>query len=369
MKPITQGLNHLKVVKDQRNKSIDSYRLLLAFLVVCIHCDLVGFFYGCIDVIARIAVPSFFLISGFFMFNRDIHVFRKHVKLTINRLLRIFLLASVFYLIFGMVSTFVGEIKVSIHSYLSEIFSFKSIVKLVIFNVPIYCVPLWYLLAYIYVLIICYFFAKFLYKHYKFCLFMSLLFLLICVMFASYFRLFWGGVYFGHEIVIYSYIVRNAYFEGLPLFLIGFILAKHSEKFLLHKKKGSDITLLVLIIVFAILTLIERFLIVQRLTFMYISTIPLVICIFVLLIRNDRVFSKTIIPKLGSKYSLYIYIYHLAVINVFNYFSTKFGFADIIYVQYFYPVIIYAITLIFSILFVKIRDNLLLWYRNIAHTR
>ena len=55
-----------------RNYSIDILRLLLSFAVVVIHVHS-GKWYDYVDPICRLAVPVFFIISGYFIYDEGIN--------------------------------------------------------------------------------------------------------------------------------------------------------------------------------------------------------------------------------------------------------------------------------------------------------
>lgn len=52
----------------KRSASIDALKIIMAFLVVCLHMPFPGRLGILVNVIARIAVPCFFVISGFFSY-------------------------------------------------------------------------------------------------------------------------------------------------------------------------------------------------------------------------------------------------------------------------------------------------------------
>ena len=50
-----------------RNTGIDILRFICAFLVVCIHAPFPGIIGGCVKAVSRIAVPIFFMSTGYFL--------------------------------------------------------------------------------------------------------------------------------------------------------------------------------------------------------------------------------------------------------------------------------------------------------------
>ena len=76
----------------QRYNSIDKLKVFCAFLIVCIHAHFPGKFGDYFTVLTRIAVPIFFMISGFFFQTAS-------ARRQINKLLILLLSANGIYLI------------------------------------------------------------------------------------------------------------------------------------------------------------------------------------------------------------------------------------------------------------------------------
>lgn len=141
---------------DSKRNVIHSLYLLkffLAILIVCIHMQV--FFSPDVKAViiplTRIGVPLFFIISGYFFYPK----FRKnnntYLKQQLLKITKVTFVAIVIYLVYGYLK---GEMTIS------SLASIKRWGLLFLFNVSIVGVHLWYLLAYIYVLLIAYFVAK-----------------------------------------------------------------------------------------------------------------------------------------------------------------------------------------------------------------
>lgn len=76
-----------------RNYSIDVLRLLLSFAVVVIHVHS-GKLYDYVDPICRLAVPVFFIISGYFIYDEGIN---KKVKKGLAKVSKIAFWSMVIY--------------------------------------------------------------------------------------------------------------------------------------------------------------------------------------------------------------------------------------------------------------------------------
>ena len=149
----------------------------------------------------------------------------------------------------------------------------------------------------------------------------------------------------------FSYIlVRNFLCVGIPYFCIGnLIREKHcSEKW--NKK-----VLRILIIVFAITSLAERFVLVNEglnaTRDHYISTTLLSVCLFIYALKSN--WSNERLAVIGREYSTWLYVIHPIFITIFSMIVDKFG------IKTFYrcvaPIVVYCATIIFLIVLQKIK--------------
>jgi peptidoglycan/LPS O-acetylase OafA/YrhL len=326
--------------------------LFLAFLVVCIHFHFpVGG--EIVDVWARIAVPLFFMIAGFFMFSNNPDVVRSRIRKTIPRILEIAIFALLLYIVIGVPRSYVGEKTGGALLYFSELLSLKSIVKLVVFNTPdVISTHLWYLFAYLYVLLIFYAGVAFVINHKRLCLAVSAVLILVFIVFASYGYFIYGDTLLGVRVKGRMYMVRNAYFDGLPFFTIGFLLRARSNSIKFFRNK---LALTIGIVTFSVLSVCE-YAFIGRCAEMFISTIPLILCVFLLALSDKNAFSRTPLPALGKKYSLYIYIFHSAIGLVLAKLMAKLAvLSDIAaFLEMLLPVIVFIASLLTSMLYLKL---------------
>lgn len=296
--------NDLPKIVKERNLGVDILRFICAFLVVCIHKPFPSFIGGFYLVaLARIAVPAFFMITGYFFINASQEKKRKQIK----RVFFLIILSSVGYFIFDVI--FFG-LTSDIGAFFARFTDVKYIlVECLGFNNNPFHSVLWFLSAMLYTLIILYFCSK------KFDL--SKLFFLIPILlvgnllFFVFFPLFING--FEEIFLIYR---RNFIFIGIPFTLLGAFVKKNGTKFRIK-------CYFLLTCLFTITLFIERF--VYDMFGLpnpeyYVSVIPLVYCVFVLFLNipfKGKFFEK--ISLLGKKYSLGIYIVHYGIIHVFDY--------------------------------------------------
>ncbi|MBR1731679.1 MAG: acyltransferase family protein [Ruminococcus sp.] len=197
----------------QRNNTIDIFRLLASFLVVCLH-TFPGnevLWYDIINVFCRVAVPFFFLVSGYY-FNTS------NKNRSMKRILKISLISMLFYFVFSLC---IGYINNDFSSIINA-FSIKRILELIILNEPFFGGHLWFLFALLYCMAIDYFLSKKI-KFINISLIIApiIVFLVFAVGQTSYNFALW-----------YTYIpfefVRNFIFIGFPFFFFGkVIFLKH----------------------------------------------------------------------------------------------------------------------------------------------
>ena len=196
---------------NNRNVYFDYLKIICTFLVVYIHA---GLDTGIISSISMVAVPVFFIISGYLY--QAVTVRKGKLKKQIIRISKLFLLSFIFYIAWSGVALplLKGEAVA-----LSKQLSVVAVTKLVLVNAPTYGYHLWYLAALVYVLVIDTAIDKADSENLRKFADMCSLFLLvastivpmICAAFNLPYRI---------------EIVRNFLFEGYPMFHIGRIIAK-----------------------------------------------------------------------------------------------------------------------------------------------
>lgn len=142
-------------MEEKRNNSIDNLKAICTFLIICIHVPFPGEIGAYFITLTRIAVPIFFMITGFFYL--DIIFYHKEVK-QIKKILKLLIEANVIFLIWNILcKVFCGK---NIIHYLQSTITLKNIIKFVVFNESPLGVHLWYLGAVFYVLLIVFFFGQ-----------------------------------------------------------------------------------------------------------------------------------------------------------------------------------------------------------------
>ena len=128
----------------KRLYNIDSLKFLCAFLVVLIHMHTP--YQESIMPLTRCTVPCFFIISGYMIFTNDRLKLVEHLKRSIKKMVLILKWSTLLFAIVKLLFAFKNND--------FSILSTKDLGKFILFNENPFGFHLWYIGAYLYVLII-----------------------------------------------------------------------------------------------------------------------------------------------------------------------------------------------------------------------
>ncbi len=280
----------------RRNIWIDLYKIFLAFLVICIH--FAGEAYGHFP-LYRLAVPGFFMISGYFMYHSDEEQRLRKAKAFIYRNLRYMLIGFGLYILYDFVMCYIKGNGVGY--FFTTLFYDDLFLDFFILNTPITYsgYQLWFLIALLVVSLIHFFLTK--YKKLRHYWWIIPAGIAIYLFFQGYMKLF----QYTDMPIRYT---RNALFFGLPNFAIGYLTAKRTKGKETSLKKR--LLFLALGLAFFFLQILESKLIVME---QYVSTVlaNYFLLRFFLSLRGVR--GDLYYRIFGKNLSFYIYILHVAV--------------------------------------------------------
>ena len=312
-----------------RNYSIDSLKMFCAILVVLIHSQFL--FKDIVFPLLRIAVPIFFMISGYFIY--DENNAGQKINRSIKSIFSIFIWSNLLFLLFKEVF--------SIAHHAIYVPDTNELLKFIVFNEDPFGWHLWYIGAYLYLLVI----VRFINKHNKW----TLLFKSIPVLLIVHLALSYAGV----DRIYY----RNFLLMGLPFFSIGAYIRKTNIQ------PASTNKSFFCILLFAIASIAEKQLTSLN-TEIYVSTIFLSILIFKCFV-NWKQTKPSIVSWGGKEYSLDIYIFH--GLFVLYFFPTLNGHSGIQWNRIYNslsPVFILGATLIFAVIYKKMKQLMFQSYIN-----
>ncbi len=317
-----------------RNKLLDQIRFFAAILVILIHTPFPGVIGQGFEAVARIAVPIFFMVSGFYAFGKSKEQLLKSAKKT-----AVLLLWSVaLYFVWGVLwSVYKGNTV----AYLKNYFSLNSLVDTIFFNNGVILGHLWFLLALLYCYLIYAFLLKKASNFIKFCI--CALLLLAFFITRTLFQL--GGA----EDPVYY--LRNFAFVGIPYFLCGVLINKYREKAL-------NISTSVLVATFflgLVLSIAERFTL--GCSDLYVGTPVAVIALFSLTL-NPNLKSNENLSKLGKLYAGDIYIFHMLIITIVNAAASVVGILNLTLFPWVRPFIVIVISILVAFVRISLKDKI-----------
>lgn len=318
--------------KNSGNETLYILKVWAAFSVIAIHFGFLGQLGVFYKVIARFAVPLFFMISGFYSFNISEVKLKQRIK---KMSLLIIFSTSFYFLIDFFLQLTTGNLRT-----IFERFSLNNIFNFIVFNrisdlVGTLATPLWFLYALLYIYI-------YLLLTNKKWLFNKILTLVIlCLSFMIEFKT--------NNTLLY----RNFLFMGVPLFSLGMYFAQIQRQ--IKDCKYFKNFFIIGIIISGILTVVE-FIFLGANFELYISSL-LISCLFMLFsIKYPRIWTMNSVINIGKKNVTFIYISHQFVILLFKTFVKN----GIVYKVGTF--LIFLVCIILSIIFnyiIKIISN---WY-------
>lgn len=278
-------------MKD-KNNLLYTIRGGATLLVILIHCSFPGIFGAYIKAIARMAVPVFLMISGYYTFENDRDMELQRIKLSIRKAGKLAIIVLLIYSAANCVNAiFVGK---SPFSWLTSHLSVSDMIGLIVFNHSVFITAImWYFLALLYVYFIVLLAMK-----------LGVLNVLICST-----PLWLVLNIFSGEIMKWPwYISGNFLLTGLPFFLIGYWI--HKENIC---RKLAKANLWGILIFGMLLTMIEATMFGN--IYVYIGSIFSAFAIFCLSFKY-KIHRKNFLTIIGERSSTYIFVLHGLVIMI-----------------------------------------------------
>jgi len=225
-----------------RNKAyipyLDIIKFILANLVVCIHFVIPGCLGDAIDCLARVAVPFFFIISGYYSYNSESVVLWRRFRRTNFILLG----SSILYCIWGVWKT-VGLSGLGISSFIHDKINCATAIDFLFFSVNPFSNHLWFLhalaVSYLFLILVLFAIRK---EKARCMVLVSLLVILLCA------HIVLGTIIPALSIEpIPKQYYRNAWLFGIPVFLIGYSIHIWKARRALAKKPNRLIQFIIVI--------------------------------------------------------------------------------------------------------------------------
>lgn len=301
-------------------------------LVVLIHAQF--FFHDLYVPVYRLAVPLFFMISGFFLIDETGNLKVSNINKAIKKMLKINIITSVVYILFSYFRLFILNENIDFKILYPDDFLLK------IFLGHPYCGVLWYVTAYIEILLVL---KLFHYFHKD-----NLLYYLIpifCII-----ALLVGKYSFLIDFESNHFIHRNFFVMGLPFVLMGMSVKKYNLS-----KYTSHLTFTLLLLLG--LSYLEYFFLkkfdLYREGDLVLTSLFLAPVAFIWFLNCTAISKENILSVIGKKYSLNLYLYHPMVISIFYMLNL-----DNVFHEFEYPIVLF-VTLLGCIIAPKIKAKMI----------
>lgn len=283
---------------SSRQECFDTLKFFLAFGVVIIHTGFTGYMGLGIRALLCVAVPLFFMITGYYLPLMTDEKFRKHLKKVV--FLTVF--STLFYLLYSCcMRSLVGSQVIS--DWFLQTFNIRKIVKWLLFNEP-FVIHLWYFYALLYVFVILYIIRKL--KR------MDMTYRILPFLFLGNYLLSFlsNGIYY-----------RNFFFTGLLYVLLGCLFRNYEKRLLdvFYKSRTLIFGLVVLCGCLGMEVCVYKWAEFNVRRDHYLFTLPMVACIFILCLRHPHWGKGRFLSLVGKKYSAYIYIFHVFIMACIQY--------------------------------------------------
>lgn len=293
-------------LKTSRNQLLNIIEAVATYFVVFIHIPFPGYFGNMITALARVTVPFYFCISGFFFFYTSSEKLTTTIKRKTIRLLKTLLISECIYYMFYVFLQIknVGFSFIAFSNVIRDEF-FDYYVpdlanRIAVFS-PVFNGVTWFIATLIVVYLIEFFITKF--NLHKTSLFVFVFSLIIC--------------FVGRRILIHYGIKtpfpyeRIIIFLPLPFFEIGYAFNIYRAQIEKIKRPYEY-----LIIIFGIIiTIVESFS--KTVHTIYLGTLFIIFGLFICFIHNPEYSPKSLIAKtfsfIGANLTTNIYVYHMLI--------------------------------------------------------
>lgn len=333
-------MNTMQENKTEKNITVSILKLIAACAVIFLHINFAGRFGEGVECIARIAVPVFFAISGYYSFGIKTDV----IKRRLIKVLKIFIAANSIYLIWNMfLRCYLGD--EGILDYLKTVFSIKNLATVFLMDGSLTSFHLWYLTAMLYVYIIYLIYCSF-WKdgriNYKYLYIYSAMAFVVLILFALKVQ----AVNIGE----FHWVYRNSLFFGIPLFSMGIFIHEYRERIMNNYFFQNKTVTFILFTVSILLGLLQYFGIGKT---DYPVMLTYAIFVLVLYTTNSNITANVKNPdqmcSLINRTSMIIYIIHILVRDIFtaDYDHNRF-FGEISQNSYTFPLIVLLASIVIA---------------------
>ena len=330
-----------KANNKEKYELIDIMKFICAIFVIAMHSGIVKYEDGTtqwyiINILFRIAVPFFFIVSGF-LFGKKYLINKEKLKENSIKQIKRLIIPYIFWAI--VITPYIIHANLTFNGNI--IIFILRVFRLILFN----GYHLWFVLALIVAICIEYIFLK--KNKMKLAIFFSIILYSMALLGNSYYFLIEGTpIQYIMDIIIKIFtMVRNGIFVGFPLFTIGICVAFYEKNIY----KISNKKIYAFLLLFIITQILEATFIRGKnykedhslfISVIFIATILLIICI-----KNKEIRFKKINVTLLRNLSTGIYYMHFPIMRYMGLLIPNMGYISIFLSTTFISIIINMILL------------------------
>ncbi|MFA9465474.1 MAG: acyltransferase family protein [Velocimicrobium sp.] len=325
----------------KRKWAFDSLKGISCIIIILFHCPIPGLLGEAIIYALRFPVPIFFMITGYFSYFKD----EKWLKRKFISMFKIIIISEILYGFAQIVvnCTLKGE---TIKRYLSTVegvqYPLRTIVTGTFFNGT-----LWYLYAAFWTYLILILISK-INRDNKF----NIFFITVLLLFQIAGRYYYQNHY---DIDNNIFIFRNAITFGLPLTLIGRILAKHERVIKGHINTDKAC----LMILFGLGLIIVEYIFSHQYMDFHFSSAIISIGLFILAMvytgKPNRILKG--FSFVGKQLSTLIYLSHYMFILIINYLADKYHLGSSPICNWIKPICVCSLSCLTAYIYVLIKNK------------
>lgn len=300
-----------------RNRCMDTIKGFACIMVVLIHYNWGDTVSICLKTIGRFAVPYFYFLAGYYIPNHEGRIVALSMEKKLKRSVSLLWKSALFYTVFCVYWNSIMDSTWNLWTFTREKVTVQWVIKLFLSCDPAVYAHFWYLIASILCYLVIYALYRKLENHRV--VYPVAFAVLLCVysLFAEFNNLVgWNNFLSFTEdsrlVVSNTFILR-----AMPFFLFGIALKKYAVA---DCRKVNFGILLLLVFAGSALAIVEdrQF----GTTLMYVGTHVTVIALSLISIWYPQK-KLTVMEYIGSKLSMYVYIYHIAVGKVLDLIASK----------------------------------------------
>ncbi len=307
----------------KRNESLNVLKLISCVVVIFLHCPFPGKFGEMIIYALRFSVPVFFLISGYFSFQKPGEWYRKKIVTTLKTTAALELLYGIFNFLLDCVA---GQVPAA--EFFNDFPRGWEFIKTLFFG-SFFNGTLWYLYAAFWTWCI-------LYLLHRKGLMEKAVWAVPPLLFLHIFGRWYCQNHFSIDQLVFLF--RSAILFGVPFALMGRFFARHREKI---AEKLTVFRCLGIVFAGHVLIVVEFFLTGQYMD-LHLSTVVIAAGLFLLALVKPECPRLRLMQFMGDRLSMWIYYDHLLVISLMGLAGERLHLEENVLFLWAKPVLVFA---------------------------